>query len=204
MKRFLQAGCAAAVLALAATPVLAAPPAPPGPPPRPMIHQKQWQAMRQTILDAELIGFKASLSLTPQQQTLWPAFEAALRAMPAGPGPYQRGEMHRPEMKGHGMQRADMHGPGNQGPGNQGQAMHGQGMERPDRHAGMPPSPAIVMHRIAHHLAQRAMHLNALSKAAGPLYAGLDAKQQLVFRAMLWRLGFMHPGPGPWMHDRRG
>ncbi len=196
MQRFLQAGCGLAMLALAATPALAAPPAPPAATaPAPMMQHKNWQAMRQTILDGELTGFKASLSLTPQQQALWPAFETALRAMPAAMGPHHGPWMHGRRMDEHGMKGAGMKGPGMKEHGMKGAAMH--------EHAGMPPSPADMMHRIAQHLTQRAMQLDALSKATGPLYASLSVKQQLVFRVMLFRLGFMHPGPAPWMHHHR-
>ncbi len=40
---------------------------------------QQWTADRETILDAKLVGMKAGLALTSDQEKLWPPFETAVK-----------------------------------------------------------------------------------------------------------------------------
>lgn len=87
---------AAAFMALAAaavvTPALAqAPSAPPPAPPMARHMHMLSAAQRHTIIEAEVTGFKASLSLTPTQEALWPAFAAALQPPPDSAGMPMRG-----------------------------------------------------------------------------------------------------------------
>ncbi len=91
MKRVIYAACAAAAMALA-LPVSQGF-ADDGPS---ATHQEQWRRSREErserraeILDARLVGFKASLALTGDQEKAWAPFEAALReaAKPRGPMP---------------------------------------------------------------------------------------------------------------------
>ena len=90
MKRMIYAACAAATLALALPAVqsfadTAAPAA---------VQQEQgsqrreeWMQRRAEIFDAFLVGYKASLGLTNDQEKNWAPFESALReAAKRGPG----------------------------------------------------------------------------------------------------------------------
>ncbi len=44
-----------------------------------MTMEQHWAADRAAMLDAELAGLKAGLKLNPDQEKLWPSFEAAIR-----------------------------------------------------------------------------------------------------------------------------
>lgn len=85
MQRLVHAGYGTAFVALLAaatvvTPALAQAPSPPPPAP-PVAHHMHMPsaAQRHAILEAEITGFKASLALTQAQESLWPAFAAALQ-----------------------------------------------------------------------------------------------------------------------------
>lgn len=90
MKRMIYAACAAATLALALPAVQTFADTNP-----PAVEQEQrqqrreeWMQRRAEIIDARLIGFKASLSLTSDQEKTWAPFKSALRdaAKLRGPG----------------------------------------------------------------------------------------------------------------------
>src|SRR5208283_1230182 len=49
------------------------------PPPPEMHRMQQWGSDHEALLDAKLGGLKAGLKLTPDQEKLWPPFEAAVR-----------------------------------------------------------------------------------------------------------------------------
>jgi LTXXQ motif family protein len=89
MKNLLYVGCAAAMLAFAGTPSASladtAPSSSDARPDRQAMHE-QWRANRQAILDARLVGFKASLVLTPEQEKNWAPFENALRSLVGSAG----------------------------------------------------------------------------------------------------------------------
>lgn len=187
MNRLVYTGLALAMLATAGVPALAATPgqspdASPAAAPSPASHRdwqarrQAWQARRQTIWNAELVGFKASLGLTPDQAKLWPAFETAPRNMATA----TMGEHPHP-----------MNGPEG-------------GMHRPPHMGAMgaPPSPVDAMHFMAKRLGERATQLTALANASAPLYASLDANQKLVFGATLMQMRAAHQGH--WMRHQHG
>jgi len=64
-----------------------------------------------------------------------------------------------------------------------------------------PPSPVDVMRRISQRLSQRSAQLTALADATAPLYASLDDKQKVIFRATLAdlrRIRQRHERHGDW------
>lgn len=91
MKRMIYAACAAATLALA-LPAVQSFADTSGPSATEQeqgkLSREEWMQRRAEILDARLIGFKASLSLTSDQEKIWAPFESALRdaAKLRGPG----------------------------------------------------------------------------------------------------------------------
>jgi hypothetical protein len=50
---------------------------------------EQWRQRRQEIFDARLVGFKASLALTADQEKNWPVFEAVLRGLAQSRGEWR-------------------------------------------------------------------------------------------------------------------
>jgi hypothetical protein len=90
MKRMMMAACAAATIALALPAVQSF--ADTGGPSTEQQEQwkqrrEEWMQRRSEILDARLVGFKASLALTSEQEKAWPPFETALRDMAKLRGP---------------------------------------------------------------------------------------------------------------------
>lgn len=91
MKRMVYAACAAATLALAVPAVQTF--AATDEPSAAQLEQGQqrreaWRQRRAEIFDARLVGFKASLALTGDQEKAWAPFETALRdAAKRGPWP---------------------------------------------------------------------------------------------------------------------
>ncbi len=90
MKRMIFAACAAATLALALPAVQSfADTAGPDATQQEQGNQRrqEWMQRRTEIFDARLVGFKASLALTSDQEKNWAPFELALRdAAKRGPG----------------------------------------------------------------------------------------------------------------------
>jgi hypothetical protein len=88
MRYSIIAGCAAAMLVLAA-PLASGFADTSAASPDQQEHSKQTREERRqqrgAIFDARLIGFKASLALTSDQEKNWPAFEAALRSFAQSP-----------------------------------------------------------------------------------------------------------------------
>jgi hypothetical protein len=99
MKRMIYAACTAATLALALPAVqsfadTAGPSAAQQEQGNP--RREEWMQRRAEIFDARLVGFKASLSLTSDQEKNWAPFESALRdAAKRGPGAGPRAEEDR-------------------------------------------------------------------------------------------------------------
>ena len=91
MKRMMTAACAAAMLALAvpAVQTFAATDEPSAQQQDQSQQRREaWRARRAEIFDAQLVGFKASLALTGDQEKAWAPFESALRdAARRGPWP---------------------------------------------------------------------------------------------------------------------
>jgi zinc resistance-associated protein len=162
MRRWIIAGCAAATLVFAAPFAssfaetgAAAPDQAASPDNQEQSKQtrEQWRQQREAIFDARLVGFKASLALTSDQEKNWPVFEAVLRSLAQSRGEWRR---------------------------------HGEWRHQD----GASPSPVDVMRAMSERMRQRSAQLTALADATAPLYASLDDKQKLIFRATLrqmWR-----------------
>jgi hypothetical protein len=124
----------------------------------PEMRRMQRAADHEAMLDAKLAGLKAALKLTPDQETLWGPFEAAVRAAEA-----MRVE-HMEEMMArmHDMRAGD--NMGKEG-GEFGEAM----------------SPVQRLTQLANRLSEAGAALNKVAEAAKPLYDSLDERQKRVF-----------------------
>jgi LTXXQ motif family protein len=92
MKNSIIAGCAAATLVFA-TPLASSfaqtGVSSPDQQEQSKLTREQRRQQRAAIFDARLIGFKASLALTSDQEKNWPAFEAALRSFAQSSGQWR-------------------------------------------------------------------------------------------------------------------
>ena len=127
-------------------------------PPPPEMHQMQWAADHEAMLDAKLAGLKAGLKLTPDQETLWGPFEAAVRAAAA-----MRME-HMEEMM------ARMH-----------DMRAGDDMEKEGGEFGEGTSPVERLGRLANRLSEAGTAWKKVADAAKPLYDSLNEQQKRVF-----------------------
>ena len=92
MRNSIIAGCAAATLVFVA-PLTSSFAETDAASPDQQEHSEQSREQRRqqwaTVFDARLVGFKASLALTSDQDKNWPAFEAALRSFAQSPGQWK-------------------------------------------------------------------------------------------------------------------
>jgi hypothetical protein len=150
------------------------------------MHRMQWAADHEAMLDAKLAGLKAGLKLTPDQETLWGPFEAAVRAAAA-----TRME-HMQEMM------ARMH-----------DMRAGDDMDKEDGEFGEGMSPVQRLGRLADRLSEAGAALKKVADAGRPLYDSLDEQQKRVFGFLSHEMMRMpHPGmemgmgAGPRGHSR--
>ncbi len=129
----------------------------------PEMEMLQRAADHAAMLDAAVAGLKAGLKLTPEQEQLWPPFEAAVRAGAAA----------------HMQAMAAMMGRMKALPGMKDGEMGEKGM--PDMDKASPPSPADRLDAIAGRLSARGAALKKIADAAGPFYASLDPSQRRLF-----------------------
>jgi hypothetical protein len=131
-------------------------------------------------------GLKAGLKLTPDQETLWGPFEAAVRAAA--------------EMRAQHMQEmmARMH-----------DMRAGDDMEKEDGEFGQGMSPVQRLDGLANRLTEAGAALKKVADAAKPLYDSLDERQKRVFGFLSREMMRMrHPGmemrmgSGPQGHRR--
>jgi hypothetical protein len=149
----------------------------PGAPPGPDGQKwaQRWMDERAAMLEARLAGLKAGLRLTPEQEKLWPPFEAAIRDFA------QTRTAHMQRM----MERADK--------------AEGRG------DAGPPPSPIDRLDMMAVRLSDVAAELKTIADAGKPLYASLDDQQKRIFGLLSQEMITMGRGPhgmGPMEHHR--
>src|SRR5271166_2101131 len=158
---------------------------------------ERWSADHAALLDAKLAGLKAGLKLTPDQEKLWPPFEAAVRAAA------QMRMEHMHDM----MERMDeMRSMGEMGMRGE-MGMHGD-MNMEEGHMT---SPIDRLDMMACRLTQAGEALKKVADAGKPLYASLEDSQKRIF-------GFLAPemlmmgGPGRmgahghhhWGHEDEG
>jgi hypothetical protein len=154
--------CASSIFAVAAS---AEPPA------SAMAMEQHWAADRAAMLDAGLAGLKAGLKLTPDQQNLWPSFEAAIR---------DAAKLHMDQM----MAMMD-----------HAQSMGGMTPHTPDADRADPkdmvqkdigqPGPAVSpvdrLDALAQDMSNRGAALKKVVDAAKPLYDSFDESQKRLF-----------------------
>jgi len=146
-----------------------------------MERMQHWAADHEAMLDAKLAGLKAGLKLTPDQEKLWPPFEAAVR---------DAAKMRMERMKAM-MQRL--------------QTMQDTKEQKQDANekdmaqAGQAVSPVDRLETLAKHMSERGAALEKVVDAAKPLYASLDDTQKRLFGLLGERvlmMGHGHPGMG--------
>jgi len=139
-----------------------------------MERMQNWSADHEAMLNARLAGLKAGLKLTPDQEKLWPPFEAAVR---------DAAKMRMERMQSM-MERM--------------QNMRNMGDDA-GAAAGQTPSPVDRMEAMAKGLTERGAALKNVAGAAKPLYAGLDDSQKRLFAMLgrdLWMMGHGRHGMG--------
>ena len=141
-------------------------------PPPPEMHRMQWAADHEAMLDAKLGGLKAGLRLTPDQETLWGPFEAAVRAA---------ADMRMDHMEEMMARMHDMRA--------------GDDMEKEGGEFGEAMSPVERLDRLANRLSEAGAALKKVADAAKPLYDSLDERQKRVFGFLSHEMIRMrHPG----------
>jgi LTXXQ motif family protein len=147
-----------------------------------MDRMKDWAADREALLDAELAGLKAGLKLTPDQDKLWPPFEAAVREAAKLRMDQMTSMMDRME-KMREMMRS----------------MRENEDSKDMDAAGPALSPVDRLQAIGRRMSERGAAIQKVADAAQPLYASLDDSQKRRFvmlgRAMLM-MGHGHHGMG--------
>jgi hypothetical protein len=142
-----------------------------------MERMQHWAADREAVLDAKLAGMKAGLKLTPDQEKLWPPFEAAVRDAAKMRMDAMQQMMGRMEKMRH-MEGGD----------NKSDTI-GEGGERL--------SPVDRLEMMADRMSEGSAAIKKVADAAKPLYAGLDDTQKHLFGLLGREL--MMRGHGPMM-----
>jgi hypothetical protein len=142
-----------------------------------MERMQHWAGDHEAFLDAKLAGLKAGLRLTPDQDKLWPPFEAAVR---------DAAKLRMDQMQSMMERMQKMH-----------EAMMQDG---PDGNA----SPIDRLEALGKGMSARGAAIEKVADAAKPLYASLDDSQKRRF-ALLGRHLMMigHPRHGM-MHEGMG
>jgi hypothetical protein len=134
-----------------------------------MERMQNWVADHEAFLDARLAGLKAGLKLTPDQDKLWPPFEAAVR---------DAAKLHMDQMKSMMERMRKM------------REMRG-GQDSEDMGAaGQAVSPVDRLQAIGQRMSALGGAIEKVAGAAKPLYASLDDSQKRRF-ALLGRALFM-------------
>jgi LTXXQ motif family protein len=135
-----------------------------------MERMQHWAADHEALLDARLAGLKAGLRLTPDQDELWPPFEAAVR---------DAAKLHMDQMQSmmdHMRKMREM--------------MRGAQDSEDMGAAGQAVSPIDRLEAIGQRMSDRGAAIKKVADAAKPLYASLDDSQKRRF-AFLGREMFM-------------
>ena len=138
-----------------------------------MERMQNWAADHEAFLDAKLAGLKAGLKLTPDQDKLWPPFEAAVR---------DAAKLHMDQMKSMMERMQTMH-----------QTMQGMHESEDMEHMTAPGeavSPVDRLEAMGQRMSEHGAAIEKVADAAKPLYASLDDPQKRRF-AMLGRALFM-------------
>jgi len=179
-----------AALAICASGVFAA--AAPAEPPAPAAMAEQhWAADRAAMLDARLAGLKAGLKLTPDQEKLWPPFDAAVRDATKQRMDQMMAMVDRVrKMRDMAPQPPDANRAGRM-----------MDMSQP----GPAVSPLDRLEAMAQHMTDRGAALKKFADAAKPLYASLDESQKRLFSMLGGEmLVTPHGHPGMGMMGRNG
>ncbi len=156
MRRFLPALASLSIGAFAFAPAMAAPGETSGSPG--VERMQHWAADHEAFLDAALAGLKAGLKLTPDQEKLWPPFEAAVRDAAKARMEHMTTMMDRMTAPMQGADDLKDVGPPDQ-------AM----------------SPVDRLEARAKHMSERSAAMLNVAEAAKPLYASLDDTQKRLF-----------------------
>jgi hypothetical protein len=145
---------------------VAAPAEPPAPA---MAMEQHWAADHAAMLDAGLAGLKAGLKLTPDQEKLWPSFEAAIRDA-AKLRMDQMMDMMDRSMGGMPPHKPDAD-----------RADQKDMSQKDISQAGPTVSPVDRLDAMAKHMSTQGAALKKVVDAAKPLYDSLDESQKRLF-----------------------
>jgi hypothetical protein len=159
-----------AALAICASSLFAAVASAEPPLPADMAREQHWAADQAAMLDAGLAGLKAGLKLTPEQEKLWPPFDAAVR---------DATKLRMDQMTAMIDRARKIHD----------MAPHMTDMDRPDHamdmgQAAPAVSPVDRLEAIAQRMSERGAALKKVADAAKPIYASLDESQKRLFRLL--------------------
>ena len=135
-----------------------------------MERMQNWAADHEAFLDAKIAGLKAGLTLTPDQEKLWPPFEAAVR---------DAAKLHMDQMKSMMERMQKMR-----------EMMRGAEDSENMGAAGQAMSPIDRLEAMGQRMTERGAAIKKVAEAAKPLYASLDGAQKRRF-ALLGRALFM-------------
>ena len=177
--------CASSVFAVAA---------PVEPPAPAMAMEQHWAADRAAMLDAGLAGLKAGLKLNPDQEKLWPSFEAAIR---------DAAKLHMDQMMAMMDHAQSMGGMPPHTP-DADHADHKDMSQKDISQAAPAVSPVDRLDALAQDMSNRGAALKKVVDADKPLYDSLDESQKRLF-SMLGGDMLMAPhGHGMGMMDEGG
>ena len=136
-----------------------------------------WASDHEAMLNARLAGLKAGPKLTPDQEKLWPPFEAAVRDAAKLRMDQMKDRMERVRS----MRDMDMTQPA-------------QGGGAKDMGAGREASPVDRLEALAKRMSQRGAAMLIVAEAAKPFYASLDDTQKRLFGLLGGDMLLMGPG----------
>jgi hypothetical protein len=136
-----------------------------------MAMEQHWAADRAAMLDAGLAGLKAGLKLTPDQDKLWPSFEAAVR---------DAAKLHMDQMMAMKDRAQSMGGMPPHMP-DADRADHKDMIQKDISQPGQAVSPVDRLDALAQHMSNQGAALKKVVDAAKPLYDSLDESQKRLF-----------------------
>jgi hypothetical protein len=145
-----------------------------------MDRMQHWAADHEALLDARLVGLKAVLKLTPDQDKLWAPFEAAVRGAAKIRMEQMKAMMDRMQKMRETMGK-DKNETKDTGP------------------TAQESSPVDRLETLAHRMSEHGAALEKVVAAAKPLYASLDDTQKRLFHLLgheMLMTGHGHAGIG--------
>ena len=151
-----------------------------------MTMEQHWAADRAAMLDAGLAGLKAGLKLTPDQEKLWPSFEAAIR---------DAAKLHMDQMMAMMDHAQSMGGMPPHTP-DADHADHKDMIQKDIGQTAPAVSPVDRLDALAQDMSNQGAALKKVVDAAKPLYDSLDKSQKRLFSMLGGDMLMMPHGHG--------